>query len=399
LRSSYRPSTSATTASRFSFGPGTSSPHDLVADLSLSRLQVIANEASAEQERAGMGGHLGEDISMDERTPDRRATGVSAGDSDVPGASSPRRLRGGINRDQAVLLNLAAEQGNSGLLSVSPKLLGPYSSFPPTSPHGSPKPGLPSSVIGVNRNGYMSTFPRNNYTNNLKRPRYSDASSGMSSAGTGDSPLPIHHTANKAGGAAMLTGRLRDRRASGERNSERGTDLLRLATGRNLGRPGLPGRMDSTGSEKAYGVGASASVPLSSSSPSMSSPQIQMDGPSFLPASTSTPIRRPHPSTPQTQGSDPGSDMDDSHARLNVDELFGDAEDMMNMDDDDDRLDYGGDGDDWAPVDPSWEMIARMRTWRHDAIHQHLYETASFWGDKIFTWTGESLVPGRGCSE
>jgi anaphase-promoting complex subunit 6 len=39
--------------------------------------------------------------------------------------------------------------------------------------------------------------------------------------------------------------------------------------------------------------------------------------------------------------------------------------------------------------DPTWRMIARMRTWRHDAILQHLYETAAFWGDKIFAWTGE----------
>ncbi len=39
--------------------------------------------------------------------------------------------------------------------------------------------------------------------------------------------------------------------------------------------------------------------------------------------------------------------------------------------------------------DPTWEMIGRMRTWRHDAILQHLYETAAFWGDKIFSWTGE----------
>ncbi len=43
-----------------------------------------------------------------------------------------------------------------------------------------------------------------------------------------------------------------------------------------------------------------------------------------------------------------------------------------------------------ADEDPTWGMIARMRTWRHDAILQHLYETAAFWGDKIFAWTGES---------
>ena len=36
---------------------------------------------------------------------------------------------------------------------------------------------------------------------------------------------------------------------------------------------------------------------------------------------------------------------------------------------------------------PSWSMIERIRLWRHDAIWQHLYETAAFWGDKVLTWT------------
>jgi anaphase-promoting complex subunit 6 len=37
-----------------------------------------------------------------------------------------------------------------------------------------------------------------------------------------------------------------------------------------------------------------------------------------------------------------------------------------------------------------WGMIDRMRLWRHDALMQHLYETAAFWGDKIVSWTSES---------
>lgn len=37
----------------------------------------------------------------------------------------------------------------------------------------------------------------------------------------------------------------------------------------------------------------------------------------------------------------------------------------------------------------SWGMVDSMRLWRHDAIMQHLYETAAFWGDKILSWTGE----------
>jgi anaphase-promoting complex subunit 6 len=36
-----------------------------------------------------------------------------------------------------------------------------------------------------------------------------------------------------------------------------------------------------------------------------------------------------------------------------------------------------------------WGMIDRMRLWRHDALMQHLYETAAFWGDKILSWTSE----------
>ena len=34
-----------------------------------------------------------------------------------------------------------------------------------------------------------------------------------------------------------------------------------------------------------------------------------------------------------------------------------------------------------------WSMVDRMRLWRHDALMQHLYETAAFWGDKILSWT------------
>ncbi|KAE9408566.1 TPR-like protein [Gymnopus androsaceus JB14] len=34
-------------------------------------------------------------------------------------------------------------------------------------------------------------------------------------------------------------------------------------------------------------------------------------------------------------------------------------------------------------------MVDRMRLWRHDALMQHLYETAAFWGDKIVSWTND----------
>ncbi|KAF8150604.1 cell division control protein 16 [Crassisporium funariophilum] len=36
-----------------------------------------------------------------------------------------------------------------------------------------------------------------------------------------------------------------------------------------------------------------------------------------------------------------------------------------------------------------WGMIDRLRLWRHDALMQHLYETAAFWGDKILSWTND----------
>jgi anaphase-promoting complex subunit 6 len=45
----------------------------------------------------------------------------------------------------------------------------------------------------------------------------------------------------------------------------------------------------------------------------------------------------------------------------------------------------------------TWSMIDSMRLWRNDAIMQHLYETAAFWGDKILSWTGE--LPHTGFSK
>ncbi|TFK75155.1 TPR-like protein [Pluteus cervinus] len=39
--------------------------------------------------------------------------------------------------------------------------------------------------------------------------------------------------------------------------------------------------------------------------------------------------------------------------------------------------------------DTEWGMVDRMRLWRHDALMQHLYETAAFWGDKIMSWTND----------
>ena len=41
--------------------------------------------------------------------------------------------------------------------------------------------------------------------------------------------------------------------------------------------------------------------------------------------------------------------------------------------------------------DVEWGMVDRMRLWRHDALMQHLYDTAAFWGDKILSWTRAPL--------
>jgi len=63
-----------------------------------------------------------------------------------------------------------------------------------------------------------------------------------------------------------------------------------------------------------------------------------------------------------------------------------------------DTTDVFQDSDDDADDEDEyeWGTIDRMRLWRHDALMQHLYETAAFWGDKILSWTSTSrpLPPG-----
>src|SRR5258706_12858647 len=74
-----------------------------------------------------------------------------------------------------------------------------------------------------------------------------------------------------------------------------------------------------------------------------------------------------------------GSDMvfgDRSGGALGFSVQEGETEDF-----EDDDNDEGEDDDD------DWGIVDRMRLWRHDAMTQHLYETAIFWGDKILTWT------------
>ncbi|KAF9036148.1 hypothetical protein BJ165DRAFT_1354578 [Panaeolus papilionaceus] len=57
-----------------------------------------------------------------------------------------------------------------------------------------------------------------------------------------------------------------------------------------------------------------------------------------------------------------------------------------------DTTDVFQDSDDDADdesIEYEWGTIDRMRLWRHDALMQHLYETAAFWGDKILSWTND----------
>jgi anaphase-promoting complex subunit 6 len=57
-----------------------------------------------------------------------------------------------------------------------------------------------------------------------------------------------------------------------------------------------------------------------------------------------------------------------------------------------DTTDIFQDSDDDADDESEyeWGMVDRMRLWRHDALMQHLYDTAAFWGDKIVSWTSAS---------
>ena len=50
---------------------------------------------------------------------------------------------------------------------------------------------------------------------------------------------------------------------------------------------------------------------------------------------------------------------------------------------------FHDDADDEDDVGNSRGIVDRMRMWRHDALMQHQYDSAAFWGDKIVTWTRE----------
>ena len=56
-----------------------------------------------------------------------------------------------------------------------------------------------------------------------------------------------------------------------------------------------------------------------------------------------------------------------------------------------DTVDLSEGATDEQEEEVEWGMVDRMRLWRHDALMQHLFDSAAFWGDKILSWTSESL--------
>ncbi|ETW83193.1 hypothetical protein HETIRDRAFT_245129, partial [Heterobasidion irregulare TC 32-1] len=67
--------------------------------------------------------------------------------------------------------------------------------------------------------------------------------------------------------------------------------------------------------------------------------------------------------------------------------LANDRTNIFQDTDDDDGEDKGKEKE--KDEEPEWPAIDRMRLWRHDALMQHLYDTAAFWGDKIVSWTND----------
>ncbi|ORX38717.1 hypothetical protein BD324DRAFT_622052 [Kockovaella imperatae] len=59
------------------------------------------------------------------------------------------------------------------------------------------------------------------------------------------------------------------------------------------------------------------------------------------------------------------------------------------MDEEQEEEEEGGGEEDEEDEGKTWDMVDSMRLWRHDAIMQHLYDTAAFWGDKILSWTAD----------
>ena len=58
-----------------------------------------------------------------------------------------------------------------------------------------------------------------------------------------------------------------------------------------------------------------------------------------------------------------------------------------------DTVDLSEGATDEQEEEAEWGMVDRMRLWRHDALMQHLFDSAAFWGDKILSWTSKPPPP------
>lgn len=67
--------------------------------------------------------------------------------------------------------------------------------------------------------------------------------------------------------------------------------------------------------------------------------------------------------------------------------LATDTTDIFGQSDEEREEEFEEEEDTGSPSE--WSTIDRMRLWRHDALLQHLYDTAAFWGDKIVSWTND----------
>jgi len=86
---------------------------------------------------------------------------------------------------------------------------------------------------------------------------------------------------------------------------------------------------------------------------------------------------RPHP-----LANDTTDVFTDNQPRVNDVSIGDDSQEYQPHDSSD------GDADDESEYeDHEWGMVDRMRLWRHDALMQHLYDTACFWGDKVLSFT------------
>ncbi|RDB26326.1 Anaphase-promoting complex subunit cut9 [Hypsizygus marmoreus] len=139
--------------------------------------------------------------------------------------------------------------------------------------------------------------------------------------------------------------------------------------------PGIPHLPSPAASRNRGSIGSSFSFGpqhlvdsyLDANSSTVSNPNLALDpNRSVLPAS---PLR----SSPRQHRKAKGSISRQPHPLANdTTDVFQDSEE-----DADDESEY------------EWGMVDRMRLWRHDALMQHLYETAAFWGDKILSWTND----------